>query len=331
MSDASATETTLSGELMTAPSGLVGTTLLALSGIALVRAAARLVGRAALAYRRPAEVRLSERGLELSHRTLLLGRVLSQGETLIPLANLSSVTREVQYPRLWAVRRSPRTDRRHVRRDRALVDGFRVPGGSLSLLGLGLAAMALGVVLDFRAQRRHRRGSQDVPPHRDAAPRPTSLCSGARTRSHRSRARAPRGRGGGVPRSVLARLGERRRGVGASPETRTASAVDRRSWRRSTPPGKSEQAIELSRRDSSVSVNDLADGAKRHRLDEAQGLSAEQQGTESADVPLRERVDRGTEERGVARRLVRGLFHGLHVEHRTAVFRRREREHRGDD
>src|SRR6266516_6828373 len=90
----------LSGELTAAPHGAVGTTLLAISGITLVRAGLKLGGRLALAYRRPAELRLSERGLEISHRTELLGKVLTDGETLIPLSNLASITREVRFARL---------------------------------------------------------------------------------------------------------------------------------------------------------------------------------------------------------------------------------------
>src|SRR5215831_13016539 len=94
------TPTSLSGELTAPPRGVVATTLMAISGVALVRAGLRLGGRLALAYKHPAELRLSDRGLEISHRTELLGKVLADRQTLIPLSNLSSITREVRFARL---------------------------------------------------------------------------------------------------------------------------------------------------------------------------------------------------------------------------------------
>ncbi len=142
-------ESRLSGELSASRRGFAVTILMALTGITFVRSAARVIGRFVFSYRRPADVTLSERGLRISSRTELLGRVLRETETVIPLANLSSVSREVKYPRLGmsagilalAVGTYVGTG--------LLVDGVRVPGGSPSLLGLGLAAIALGVVMDF--------------------------------------------------------------------------------------------------------------------------------------------------------------------------------------
>jgi hypothetical protein len=142
-------EEALTGELTPAPSGLLGTILLAVSGAALVRGAARLIGRVALAYRRPAVLKLSKRGLELSHRTEMLGRVLRDSETLIPLSNLSSVTREVRFGRLGLYAGLVALSLGTYIGVGLLVDGARVPGGSASLIGLGLGAIALGVLLDF--------------------------------------------------------------------------------------------------------------------------------------------------------------------------------------
>jgi hypothetical protein len=149
MSAPTEAEEALTGELAPAPSGWLGTVLLAVSGAALVRGTARLVGRAALAYRKPAVLKLSDRGLELSHRTEMLGRVLRDSETLIPLANLSSVTREVRFGRLGLYSGLLALSLGTYVGVGLLVDGARVPGGSASLIGLGLGAIALGILLDF--------------------------------------------------------------------------------------------------------------------------------------------------------------------------------------
>jgi len=139
----------LVGELTLAPSGIVPTLLFIVSGIAALRAGAALVGRAAFAYRKPAAVRLSARGLEISHRVELLGRTLRERETLIPLSNLASVTREVAYARLGLYAGLAALCIGTYVGTGLLVDGLRVPGFSASLIGMGVAAVALGVVLDF--------------------------------------------------------------------------------------------------------------------------------------------------------------------------------------
>jgi hypothetical protein len=150
MSDTGApSETRLAGQLTSAPGGPVVSTLLVLSGVALVRCAARLTGQLALSYRRPAELCLTERGLEISHRTELLGKVLKDSATLIPLQNLASITREVRYARLGMYAGLGALVLGTYVGAGLLVDGVRVPGGSPSLLGLGLAAIGLGVLFDF--------------------------------------------------------------------------------------------------------------------------------------------------------------------------------------
>jgi hypothetical protein len=139
----------LTGELTAPPRGVVATALVGLSGVALLAAGARLVGRLALGYRRPARVRLSDRGLEVSSRLELLGRVLSESETLIPLSNLSSIAREVRFARLGLYAGLLALVVGTYVGVGLLVDGVRVPGGSPSLLGLGLAAIAVGIALDY--------------------------------------------------------------------------------------------------------------------------------------------------------------------------------------
>lgn len=139
----------LEGELARPPSTAWATVLYALSGIALVRGAARVVGRVALAYRKPATLRLGPRGLEISHRTELLGKVLAERETLVPLANLASITREVRYARLGLYAGLLALVFGTYVGTGFLMDGVRVPGGSPSLIGMGLAAIAIGVLLDY--------------------------------------------------------------------------------------------------------------------------------------------------------------------------------------
>ncbi|HVW30651.1 MAG TPA: hypothetical protein VHC69_35085 [Polyangiaceae bacterium] len=139
----------LKGELTAPPRGVLGTLLITLSGLSLLRGGARWIGRLALGYRHPAELRLSDRGLQISARSELLGRVLSESETLIPLANLSSITREVRFARLGLYAGLLALVAGTYVGVGLLVDGVRVPGGSPSLLGLGLAAIALGIVLDY--------------------------------------------------------------------------------------------------------------------------------------------------------------------------------------
>jgi len=139
----------LTGELGPSPRGPVVSALLALSGIAFLRSALRLAGRLAFAYRRPVELRLSARGVEISHRTELLGRVLRDGETVIPLSNLASISREVRYARLGLYSGLLALVIGTYVGTHLVVDGVRVPGGSPSLLGFGLTAIALGIILDY--------------------------------------------------------------------------------------------------------------------------------------------------------------------------------------
>jgi hypothetical protein len=139
----------LSGEITPAPRGPVLTILLAITGLLLIVHAVRLLGRLALAYKRPAQVRLSERGLEVAHKTLLLGRVLRERETVVPMDNLARVTREVRYPRIGMYAGLLALVLGSYLGIGLLVDGARVPGGSPPLLGLGLLLLALGIGIDF--------------------------------------------------------------------------------------------------------------------------------------------------------------------------------------
>jgi hypothetical protein len=149
MSAQSSAEARLEGELAPAPGPAWATVLSAVTGVSLVRGSFRAVGRVALAYKRPAVLRLSARGLEVTHRTELLGRVLSEREAVVPLSNLASITREVRYSRLGLYAGLLALVAGTYVGVGLVVDGTRVPGGSPSLIGMGLGAIALGVVLDY--------------------------------------------------------------------------------------------------------------------------------------------------------------------------------------
>ncbi len=139
----------LSGEVTPAPRGVVVTTLLALTGIVLVLHVLRFIGRIAFRYRTPATLRLTERGLELAHRTELLGRVLRDRETIVPLQNLARVTREVRFARAGLYAGLLALVLGSYLGVGLFVDGLRVPGGSGSLLGMGALIIVMGLVVDF--------------------------------------------------------------------------------------------------------------------------------------------------------------------------------------
>ena len=139
----------LAGELAPAPRGPLTTALLAFTLLLFVVEVGRLLGRYALSYRRPALLRLSERGLELEHRTELLGKVLRERKTLMPLSALSSVTREVRYSRAGLYAGLVALTIGTYLGMGLLVDGVRVPGGSPPLLGLAVLLIVLGLAIDY--------------------------------------------------------------------------------------------------------------------------------------------------------------------------------------
>ena len=140
-------EVRLEGEAMAAPRGPVVTTILAVTGILFVMHACRLVARLALAYKRPAEVSLSDAGITMRTRTEMLGRTLREREHVIVRAGLVRVVREVRYPRaafyagLFALALGSYVG------VRAFVDGVRA--ASPSLLLTGLVVVVLGIAADF--------------------------------------------------------------------------------------------------------------------------------------------------------------------------------------
>jgi hypothetical protein len=146
-------ETRLSGELRSVPKGPVATAVLGLTGILLLWRGAALVGRYALGFRRPAEVRLTRRGLELDSRAYLLGRVLYERHVMVPLGQLSRASREVKYARLGLYGGLVALVLGSYFGMGLFVDGLRVPGGSPPLLGLGVLLVVAGLGLDYGLSR----------------------------------------------------------------------------------------------------------------------------------------------------------------------------------
>lgn len=144
---AAAEEIRLEGELRAAPRGFVATALLASTGILFALHAVRFVARVALAYRRPAEVSLSEAGVRVKTRTEMLGRTLRAREHVIVRAGLMRVVREVRFPRAAFYAGLLALALGSYVGVRAFVDGVRA--ASPSLLVVGLVIVALGLGADF--------------------------------------------------------------------------------------------------------------------------------------------------------------------------------------
>ncbi len=139
----------LTGELAPPPRGPALTALMAFTLVLPALVVLRLIGRYALAFRRPAAVGISERGLELEYRSELLGRVLRERSVLVPLNNLASVTRELRYARAGLYAGLIALVLGSYFGVGLLADGLRVPGGSLPLIGLAVLLIAGGLALDF--------------------------------------------------------------------------------------------------------------------------------------------------------------------------------------
>jgi hypothetical protein len=142
-------KTELSGELRSPPFGPIATALLAVTLLLFIGRALSLIARFALAYRRPATLRIGPEGLELKHRIELMGRVLRDRATLVPLSNLSRVTREVRFARVGLYAGLCALVVGTYFGVGLIVDGVRVPGGSPPLLGMAVTCIIVGLGLDF--------------------------------------------------------------------------------------------------------------------------------------------------------------------------------------
>ena len=144
---APAREVRLEGQFISAPRGPVLTAILAVTGILLVMHAVRILARLALAYRRPAELSLSESGVRMKTRTELLGRTLREREHVIVRSGLVRVVREVRYPRAAFYAGLLALALGSYVGVRAFADGVRA--ASPSLLLTGLVVVILGIAVDF--------------------------------------------------------------------------------------------------------------------------------------------------------------------------------------
>ena len=140
-------EVRLEGEWLPAPRGPIATTLLAFSGLLFAIYIVRIVARAALAYKRPTEVSLSEQGIRVKTRIEMLGRVLKEREHVILRAGLVRVVREVRFPRAAFYAGLLALAIGSWIGVRAFADGVRA--ASPSLLVVGLVIVAVGIGLDF--------------------------------------------------------------------------------------------------------------------------------------------------------------------------------------
>lgn len=141
--------TPLLGELAPPPKSPWVTAVLALTFVLAIAHVARLIARYVFAYKRPAKLMLSPRGLEVTYHTELLGRTLRERATLVPLSNLASVTREVRFARLGMYAGLVALALGSYVGMGLFIDGVRVPGGSATLLGLAVFFIVLGLVIDF--------------------------------------------------------------------------------------------------------------------------------------------------------------------------------------
>jgi hypothetical protein len=140
-------EERIQGEIAPAPRSPWVTAVLGITGILFVMHAARLVARLALAYRRPAEVVLSDSVVRIRSRTEMLGRTLRDRDVLIHKAGLLRATREVRYPRLAFYAGLLALALGSYVGVGSLVDGART--ASPSMIVAGLLIVALGIAIDF--------------------------------------------------------------------------------------------------------------------------------------------------------------------------------------
>jgi hypothetical protein len=139
----------LTGELGPTPRSGATTTLLAITSLLFFSRAFRTVGRLALNYRIPADLVLESRGLELSSRHELLGRVIKERKQIVPLREIRQVVREVRYPRLGLYAGLGALTVGTLAGTRLFVDGLRVSGISFTMIAWGALLIVLGLVLDL--------------------------------------------------------------------------------------------------------------------------------------------------------------------------------------
>jgi hypothetical protein len=135
------------GEIVPAPRGPVALIVLGFTGILAIMHLGRLLGQVALRYRRPAELRVTPKGLVIHTKTELLGRTLKERDIHIPIEALLRATREIRYPRLALYVGLGALALGSYLGISIFVDGARA--GSPELLGIGLLLVVVGIGLDY--------------------------------------------------------------------------------------------------------------------------------------------------------------------------------------
>jgi hypothetical protein len=137
----------LEGEVLYVPRGVFGTTVMAITGVLFAMHIGRLLARAALGYRKPARVTISQDGARIRWKTEILGRTIRDHDVVFGREGLASVVREVRYPRtafyagLFFLALGSFVGMRTV------ADSVRSASPPLFLTGF--VFVALGIVLDF--------------------------------------------------------------------------------------------------------------------------------------------------------------------------------------
>ncbi|MDX2054097.1 MAG: hypothetical protein SFV15_16985 [Polyangiaceae bacterium] len=137
------------GQLLDPPRPAWLTGLLGLSAILLIRRIGSTLGRWLLGYRTPARLRVVEMGLELRYRRQFLGRTLAEVTFLVPMDELSRLTREVRYRGALLYAGLSALVLGSYLGAGMVLDGLRVPNGSLPLITTGVLAVLAGLALDF--------------------------------------------------------------------------------------------------------------------------------------------------------------------------------------
>jgi hypothetical protein len=137
----------LRGQLSPPPRAPWATVLLAISGLLVAAHGARLLARLVLAFRQPAEVRLTEAGIVIHTRTEMLGRPLSDRENLLPRGGLVRATRDVRFPSVAMYAGLTALALGSYVGVGLAVDGVRAASGSM--FGAGALIALVGLGLDF--------------------------------------------------------------------------------------------------------------------------------------------------------------------------------------
>jgi hypothetical protein len=149
ISDPTAQDEAVRGELGPRPRHPVTVVLLAFTGILFIARVGQALGRVLLLRRAPTTVRLNEHGLELLCRQEILGRVVRERRLIVPVEHIRTVEREMRFPRLGLYAGLMALAFGTLIGTRLFVDGLRTTGLSLSLIAVGLAFVLVGVALDL--------------------------------------------------------------------------------------------------------------------------------------------------------------------------------------